>query len=79
MILLLIFIFGCTGSALLHAGFLQLGPVGATLSCGVRPSHSGSFSRPGAQALGSQVVLQEGGPLPGPETGLLSKTRKLIV
>ena len=24
-------------------------------------------------------LLQEGGPLPGPETGLLSNTRKLIV
>ena len=25
------------------------------------------------------IVLQEGGPLPGPETGLLSNTRKWIV
>ena len=25
------------------------------------------------------VVLQEGGPLPGPETGLLSNTQKRIV
>ena len=55
IILLFIFIFGCTGPALLRAGFLQPGPVGATLSCGAWPSHSGGFSRPGEQALGSQA------------------------
>ena len=46
----LFIIFGCVGSSLLHAGFLQLWRVGATL-CGVRASHCGGFSCCGARAL----------------------------
>ena len=33
-----LFIFGCVGSSLLHAGFLQLQRAGATLRCGARAS-----------------------------------------
>ena len=47
------FIFGCTGSSLLSASFLQLWRVGATLRCGARASHCGGFSCCGAQALGA--------------------------
>ena len=39
-----LFIFGCVGSSLLWAGFLQLRRAGATLSCGVCASHCGGFS-----------------------------------
>ena len=39
-----VFIFGCVGSSLLCAGFLQLQRAGATLRCGVRASHCGGFS-----------------------------------
>ena len=34
-----LFIFGCVGSSLLRAGFLQLRRAGATLRCGARASH----------------------------------------
>ena len=49
-----LFIFGCVGSSLLHAGFLQLGQVGA--------SPCGGFSCCGAQALGTwaSVVAAHG-------------------
>ena len=49
--LIYLFIFGCVGSSLLHAGFLQLLRAGATLCGGVRASHCGGFSCCGAQAL----------------------------
>ena len=49
-----LFILGCVGSSLLHVGFLQLRGVGATLRCGARASHCGSFSCCRAQALGTQ-------------------------
>ena len=35
-----LFIFGCTGSSLLHTGALQLWQVGATLRCGEQASHA---------------------------------------
>ena len=41
---------GCSGSSLLHVGFLQLRRAGATLHCGVRASHCSGFSRCRAQA-----------------------------
>ena len=47
--------FGCVGSSLLHAGFLQLRRAGATLCCGARASHCGGFSCCGAQALGTRA------------------------
>ena len=63
-------IFGCIGSSLLHAGFLQLWRAGATLRCSERASHSGGFSCCGstdtcarAQLLRSVWDL----PLPGLE------------
>ena len=54
--------FGCVGSLLLHAGFLQLQRAGATLCCGVLVSHCGGFSCCGAWALGTQasVVVARG-------------------
>ena len=39
-----LFIFGCVGSSLLHAGFFQLRQAGSTLHCGVRASRCGCFS-----------------------------------
>ena len=45
------FIFGCAGSSLLRAGFLQLQRVGATLRCSVQASHCGGFSCCRAQAV----------------------------
>ena len=56
-----LFIFGCVGSSLLHAGFLQLRRAGATLCCGARASHCSGFSC-GAQALGTRasVVVARG-------------------
>ena len=39
-----VFIFGCVGSSLLCAGFLQLQQAGATLRCGAWASHCGGFS-----------------------------------
>ena len=53
-----LFIFGCVGSSLLHAGFLQLWQGGATLRCGAQASHCGSSSCCGtwAQARGLQQL-----------------------
>ena len=45
--------FGCIGSSLLHACFLQLWPVGATLHCGAQASHCSGFFCCGARALGT--------------------------
>ena len=47
------FFFGCCGSSLLCAGFLQLRRAGATLCCGARASHCGGFSCCRAWALGA--------------------------
>ena len=46
-----VYLFGCTGSLLLCAGFLWLWRAGATLGCGAWASHFGGFSCYGAQAL----------------------------
>ena len=46
-------IFGCIGSLLLHAGFLQLWQAGATLCCGAWASRCSGFSCCGAWALGT--------------------------
>ena len=51
------FIFGCVGSSLLHAGFLQLQGAGATLRCSVRASHCGGFSCCGARPLDTQASV----------------------
>ena len=51
-----LFLFGCVGS-LLHAGFLQLWRVGATLRCGTWASHCGGFFCCGAQALGVRASV----------------------
>ena len=48
----LLLIYGCAGSLLFCVGFLSLGRVGATLRCGVQPSHCGGFFCCRAQALG---------------------------
>ena len=50
-----LFIFGCIGSSLLHAGFLQLRR--ATLHCGVQASHCRGFSCCGAQTLGARASI----------------------
>ena len=42
---------------MLHAGFLQLWQVGATVRCGVWASHCSGFSCCGAQALGAQASV----------------------
>ena len=42
--LCLFFFWGCVGSLLLRAGFLQSRRAGATLRCGARASHCGGFS-----------------------------------
>ena len=57
-----LFIFGCVGSSLLRAGFLQLRRVGATLCCGARASHCGDFCCCGARALDAwaSVVVARG-------------------
>ena len=52
-----LFIFGCVGSSLLHAGFLQLRQAGATLRGGVRASRCGDFSCCAARA---SVVVARG-------------------
>ena len=49
------FIFGCVGSSLLHAGFLQLWRAGATLHCGAWASHCSGFSCCRACALGARA------------------------
>ena len=51
------FIFGCIGSLLLHAGFLQLWRVGATPCCSARASHCGGFSCCRARALGVRASV----------------------
>ena len=72
-IYLLIFIFGCVGSSLLHVGFLQLQPAGATLCCGAWASHCGGFSCCRARALGTwaSVVVAQGLSSCGARTQLL--------
>ena len=62
-----LFIFGCVGSLLLHAGFLQLRRAGTALRCGARASHCSGFSCCGAQVLkhrlsscGAQAQLLRG-------------------
>ena len=57
LFLINLFIFGCIGSSLLRAGFLQLLQAGATLRCGARASHCGGFSCCGAWALGTQASV----------------------
>ena len=56
------FFFGCVGSSLLQAGFLQLWQAGASLRCCAWASHCGDFSCCGARALGAQasVVVAHG-------------------
>ena len=51
--LIYLFIFGCVGSSLLCAGFLQLRPAGASLCCGAQASHCSGFSCWEARALGA--------------------------
>ena len=48
-----LFVFGCIGSSLLCACFLQLWQAGATLRCGAWASHCSGFSCCGAWALGT--------------------------
>ena len=48
------FFFGCIGSSLLRAGFLQLRQVRSTLCCGVWASHCSGFSL--LQSMGSRHV-----------------------
>ena len=57
-----LFIFGCVGTSLLHAGFLQLPRAGATLRGSVWASHCSGFSCCGARALGmwASVVVARG-------------------
>ena len=47
-----LFIFGCVGSSLPHAGFLLLRRVRASLHCSAWASYGGGFSCCGARALG---------------------------
>ena len=56
-ILFIYFIFGCVGSSLLRAGFLQLWRAGTTLCCGVWASYRGGFSFRGARAPGVQAPV----------------------
>ena len=49
---LFIIIFGCTGSSLMHSGFLQLQRAGGYSSCSALASHHSSFSCCGAWTLG---------------------------
>ena len=62
VVCLFVYIYGCIGSLLLRAGFLQLPQAGATLHCGARTSHYSGFSCCGARALGAQasVVVARG-------------------
>ena len=71
-----LFIFGCFGSSLLRAGFLQLRRAGATLHCGARASHCSGFSCCGAGALGAQasVVVARGLSSCGTRAQLLRNT-----
>ena len=54
--------FGCIGSSLLHAGFLELRRAGDALPCGAWASHCSGFSCCGARAIGTQasVVVAHG-------------------
>ena len=52
----ILFIFGCIGSLLLHASFLQLQPAGATLHFDVQASHCSGFS---LQSTSSRVQAQQ--------------------
>ena len=56
-ILFYLFIFGCVGSSLLHAGFLYLQQAGATLHCGAQASHCSGFSCCEALALGMRASV----------------------
>ena len=49
--------FGCVGSSLLRAGFLQLRRAGAALRCGAQASHCGGFSCCGARALAARASV----------------------
>ena len=53
----LFIIFGCVGSSLLRAGFLQLRRAGATVRCSAQASRCVGFSCCGAQALGTQASV----------------------
>ena len=53
----LFIIFGCVGSSLLCAVFLQLRRAGTTLHCGVRASHCGGFPCCGARALDARASV----------------------
>ena len=53
--LFILFIYGCVGSSLLCAGFLQLWQAGATPHRGARASHYRGLSCCGAQAPDAQA------------------------
>ena len=57
--LFILFIFGCIGSSLLHAGFLQLQRAGASLRCSVQACHCSGFSccRAGAPGVRASVAV----------------------
>ena len=74
-----LFIFGCVGSSLLRAGFLQLQRAGATLHCGVRASHCGGFSCCGAWALGVQASVVVARRLCSCGLRALERRRKLFI
>ena len=57
LVFFLFFVFGCVGSSLLRAGFLQLLRAWATLHCSARASHCSGFSRCGARALGTRASV----------------------
>ena len=68
-----VFIYGCSGSLLLHKGsllvrasFLWLRPEGATLHCGAQASHCGGLSCSRAPALGTRASVVEVGGLSCP-------------
>ena len=56
------FIFGCVGSSVPHAGFLQLQQVGSTLRCDAWAPHCSGLFCYGARVLGTQasVVVAHG-------------------
>ena len=53
----LLFIFGCVGSLLLCAGFLQSSSCSLLSSCNAQAFHCGEFSCGGAQAVGEWVSV----------------------
>ena len=53
----ILFIFGCVGSSLLRAGFLQLRRAGSTLRCRAQASHCSGFSCSGPCALGARASV----------------------